>query len=307
MSMAIVGVAGGVVAAGASAYGASQSGAPAPIGPRRIARSTAQGRDLYGGRTYAQDYEDSLRYSALNSLLSGYGLFGNEAGSHEINYRSQIPGGRGRFKNVTRTIQTPAQEGLLSLIRRTQPELESLQQQGDPEGYALLQLLTQDATSMVGGVDPYEDHLTQQNLRQAQSSRGMGFGNSDIFNELLGLELGRRDRRMQAGQYAGGVLGLRRGFKGDPLTDSIRLLGAGQATSGGLAQRSSLYNPQVADSLQNSYAAQLAGYNSSVNNIAALGSGLAQMGQSYNASRPQGYGPGNNYYSNPYAQASMPY
>jgi hypothetical protein len=94
--------------------------------------------------------------------------------------------------------------------------------------------------------------------------------------ELIGLDRGRDSRRMARGAYASGVLGADRAFRGEPVSDSIRLLGAATQVQGGPPVRSTPWNPDVAQSQQSAYAANLSNYNSGLNNLAAAGAGLAQ-------------------------------
>jgi hypothetical protein len=288
MSMAIIGVAGGALALGTGIAGAVGSGGPGPApGPRQIARKTVQLRDAYGGRNYAQDVQDALRYNALNQQLNQFSLFGTPATTLSVPYRQL--GSEGRWRTLTRNVQVPESQGLFGLLGQAAPQYQQLQMANDPEGYKLLQLLTQDATGLVGqaGASPYEDRLLQQQLRGAQAARGRGYGTGDILNEVLGLDRARQGRRIAAGGYAGGVLGARQGYMGDPLMNASRLLGFGQSTMGGPVQPTNLFNPTVGSQEQAAYGANLGNYNSSVNNLTGAFSGLAQLGASgYYANRP---------------------
>ena len=291
MSWVAVGVGGATLIGGA--VSGSQSG-PAPPGPRRLAESTVRGNDYFSGRQYAVDAENALNYAGLNQLLQGYGLFGSPGGSTPINYRVRNRAGTG-WQNVTRNVNTPESEGLLALLGRVQPELSRLRGEGDAEGNALLDLLTRDATSLINrGSNPYEDRELLESIRGGQAARGMGYGNADLYQEAVGLDRSRDTRRIERGQYGQGLLATRRGYQGDPLSEAIRLLGAGSAAQGGVVQRSSLWEPQVGAAQANQYAGQLANFNSQQNNMASLIGGAGRLGMAgYNAYRtPAGYGGG---------------
>jgi hypothetical protein len=274
IAAAAIGAAGAGYAASQSGKGAAGGGAP---GPRAAARSTAQGRDLYGGRTFAQDYEDALRYGGLNQQLQQMALFGNPGGTIQVPYRVQVKGGG--FETRYRDLPAPKSPGMIELLRSAQPELQNLQRSGDPGGFALNDELVADARGLVGrGDNPLDEHDLVQAIRGGQAVRGQGYGTRDTLAELIGLDRGRDSRRMARGAYASGVLGGDRAFRGDPVSDSIRLLGAATQTQGGPAVRNTPWNPNVSQMQQNAYAANLSNYNSNLNNLAAAGAGLSQAG-----------------------------
>jgi hypothetical protein len=230
---------------------------------------------LYGGRTFAQDYEDALRYGGLNQQLQQMALFGNPGGTIQVPYRVQVKGGG--FETRYRDLPAPQSPGMLELLRQTQPELQGLQRSGDPGGYALNDELVADARNLVGrGGNPLDEHDLAQQIRSSQAVRGQGYGTRDTLAELIGLDRGRDSRRMARGSYASGVLGADRAFRGDPTSDAVRLMGAATTVQGGPAVRNTPWNPQVAQAQQGAYGANLSNYNSQLNNLSAIGSGLSQ-------------------------------
>ena len=95
----------------------------------------------------------------------------------------------------------------------------------DPETAALIKLLMGDASGLVGrGNNPYEDRETVQSIRGAQASRGMGYGQSDALQEILGLDRERDSRRIQRGQYGAGIAQLGQNYYQSSLA---QLLGIG--------------------------------------------------------------------------------
>ena len=157
----------------------------------------------------------------------------------------------GKFTTVydpvkkTRTISTPGGEGMLSLMARAQPELSRIQQdalstqragdiadvanlagasraayeQLNPEGAALLRRI--NALRMEEMENPYAMSASQrrgseQNVRGAQSVRGMGMGPTDAFQEAMYLGDRQRGLYNERMQGAGQTIGLNQSFYGDP-------------------------------------------------------------------------------------------
>lgn len=139
-------------------------------------------------------------------------------------------------------------------------------------GFNLLNMLTGDAGRLVGrSADPYADHELQQSLRAAQASRGMGYGNGDVLNEVLGLDRARDLRREQRGAYATGVLGARQNYLSAPaaMPEAANIMSPVQPSG-----TDDLFSTSINDTTErrNSKAARLA------SNSALIGAGIQAIG-----------------------------
>ena len=146
----------------------------------------------------------------------------------------------------TRNVATPGGgEGMLSLMARAQPELSRIQrdalstqragdiadvanlagasraayEQLNPEGAALLRRI--NALRMEEMENPYamsegQRRGSEQNVRGAQSVRGMGMGPTDAFQEAMYLGDRQRGLYNERMQGAGQTIGLNQSFYGDP-------------------------------------------------------------------------------------------
>lgn len=141
----------------------------------------------------------------------------------------------------------------------------------DPAGFNLLNLLTGDASDLVDGESPLEDHDLQQALRAAQQARGTGYGTRDVLTEALGLDRARETRRMSRGAYAGGILGLRQNFFGSPVAQPE---GASVMSPISPTPTGDLFSTSLNDTLQrrNQQAANQAGQRS------LWGAGISALG-----------------------------
>lgn len=170
----------------------------------------------------------------------------------ELNNISKKYENEGKYSTVydpvkkTRTISTPGGgEGMLSLMARAQPELSRIQrdalstqragdiadvanlagasraayEQLNPEGAALLRRI--NALRMEEMENPYamsegQRRGSEQNVRGAQSVRGMGMGPTDAFQEAMYLGDRQRGLYNERMQGAGQTIGLNQSFYGDP-------------------------------------------------------------------------------------------
>lgn len=129
------------------------------------------------------------------------------------------------FGDIWRTEADKARTFNAESLEKLGPRYREAFSKMDPESAALLSLLNEDATNMVkGGSNPYEDREVQQSIRGAQSARGMGVGNSDALAELVGMDRNREGRRINRGNYAGGIVDLGRNYYSNALAS---LMGTG--------------------------------------------------------------------------------
>lgn len=214
--------------------------------------------------------------------------------------------------NRTREVDTPAQKGLLELLeteigpglhrlRRADAaaDVETVRELGpksreamrlfNPETAGLVdRLATQADANMRGEFDPGEQRLAQQAIRQAQASRGVGYGPNDTWEEVYGVTgQGTELARMRALE----AIGANQSFYGDPFMQILQrssstspgaaaVLGSGAAMNAGAGPR--LFNPEspfAGDVAMTNFNAQEAARISAGNNQAAmLGAGIGALG-----------------------------
>lgn len=189
-------------------------------------------RSNVGGQEYWNELGRATTRAELNSINAKY----QNAGKYSTVYDTV---------KKTRNVATPGGEGMLSLMARAQPELSRIQQRalsdqraGDiadvqalagasrtayeqlnPEGAAMLRRI--NALRMEEMENPYAMSASQrrgseQNVRGAQSVRGMGMGPTDAFQEAMYLGDRQRGLYNERMQGAAQTIGLNQSFYGDP-------------------------------------------------------------------------------------------
>jgi hypothetical protein len=216
----------------------------------------------------------------------------------------------------TRTVQDPAQRGLLDLYEQDiAPRLAGIQTKAreadindiqtlGPKEMEAMRAANPGASSIVdslvnrananlqGGLDPAEDRALQQSVRGAQAARGVGYGPTDIFDELVNSGVqGQEIIRNRAAQ----ALAASQGFYGNPFETILQRnsgANAGNAQGQALALNASSgtptfdpESPYAADIYNTNFNAQSAAAISARNNQAAiLGSligGAGRLGGAY--------------------------
>lgn len=152
------------------------------------------------------------------------------------------------FGDIYRTEADKASTHDLNMFQALAPQYVQAIKDADPDQARLLGLLNSDASGLIeGGTNAYEDRELQQSLRGAQAARGRGYGNSDVLNEVLGLDRGRESRRIQRGAYGTSIANLNQRVVGDPF---LAVTGrASQSTPQGSNPMSPGYNQVNQDSL----------------------------------------------------------
>lgn len=123
-----------------------------------------------------------------------------------------------------------------------QPGLESTYlsavRGGDPQSAALSDTLATAATNdlaLDNRLDPNQQHAMEQNVRTGQAARGMGYGNTDVFQEMM-MKSGYGDQLRQQ----------RRGFADliQQQRQSLAATPANMATQTSTATNPNLMDPQ---------------------------------------------------------------
>ena len=243
-----------------------------------------------------------------------------------------------------RTVQTEGSPGMLALAKQATPELNQIsidsQAQQTAGNLGRLEKYGPQAFKAIQGFDPFasalsdqllanaQEELTagrgltssqrrdsEQAIRGAQASRGMGFGPTDVFQEALTLgDRGEQQlNRRQA--YASSILGQRNGLYGRAYEALGLSPGQGADASpylGAAGQPGPDYtniNPAAYQVGLAGYNAQnqasIAGYNQQMGALGGLIGGLGRVGNAYSNMPGQGtpnVGNGyNSYQGNPYS------
>ena len=190
-------------------------------------------------------------YGGLDQQLLQNSLFGTPGGQQQQQYTEieHVPavyrseGGARDPRRVlvtpaydrpvlrTRTVNQPAQSGMLDIAQRAAPRAQAAINAANPQQAALLSRLNTDALSGLNnpGLDAYETRRSQQDTRAAQASRGFGYGQNDAFQEALRLALENRAAQDRARTFAGQVAG----YNSANTVDPFQLVGGQGALFGG--------------------------------------------------------------------------
>lgn len=194
-------------------------------------------------------------------------------------------------------------EGDIADVSRLAGASRSAYDQLNPEGAALLRRIT--ALRMDELEDPYAMSASQrreaeQNVRGAQSVRGMGMGPTDAFQEAMYLGDRQRGLYNERLQGAAQTVGMNQSFYGDPFQ---QILGRPSGSNAqGLYQQAQGVGPQQVFDPYSSYFGNAYGFNANAqnaaniagaNNSAAIGGALLGVGGRLGGSLiGSGLGPG---------------
>lgn len=132
----------------------------------------------------------------------------------------------------------------MALATEFGPQYLAAMRASNPEQFALRDRLVADAGSELAlgdQLDPFEQRTLQQQVRAAQSARGVGTGSSDAAAEAYYTTAGAQNRRAQRRDFARSMIGLDQALIGNPFT-SITGRDTGNAPGAilGTAQQNSL-------------------------------------------------------------------
>ncbi len=221
----------------------------------------------------------------------------------------------------TRTVQTQASPGLLQLMSQAAPELDRLSNESrrrtvendlgiveqfgprasaairgyDPQTTGLFDMLSQQAQEELAagrGLTSGERREAEQAVRSAQAARGLGYGPSDAFTEVLTVGNRGTARLRDRQQLASQVAGQRASWLGDPFmqllqrtsgsqTNPAGFVNMGQNSIGDLSAvpgSAAQYGLAGYEAQQN---AARAGYNAQVGSIGSLPSGFNALVRSF--------------------------
>lgn len=174
------------------------------------------------------------------------------------------------------------------------PEMQAAIKAANPEQWALIQDLNQQAAEELAAgrtLTPSMRAEIADYVRGGQSARGMGMGNSDLFEEAFTLGSAGQQLQDRRRAFAGGVVDLNQRVSADPLmailgrpsratSDAQGFTGAGQSFAKSIGP--SIFNPEsqyAADINQGNYEGELAARTATANSRAGLiGGALGALG-----------------------------
>lgn len=279
MGLAAAAIIGGLASAGAGIYGAKKASDAAKDVPTtgQSLYEQMRFRGWYGDRSNSLDARDAMFQMGLEDRLNQARLFGSQGGTMAMEYLARDYKGN-PVGMRTQNVAMPQMEGALSRAARMQPQLAALQRSDlmsqlgmatdlapqlrqigmayDPERERLSNSLMATAQSGLGswgGGDALADRDAQQAIRAGQAARGMGFGRSDLYEEAIGLDRSRQQRRsieqtmqLQRGDFAQRVLAQRAALMPDPI--NVLLNRASNYNTSSLMQQAGMQN--VPNSMQ---------------------------------------------------------
>lgn len=188
-------------------------------------------------------------------------------------------------------LDTAQRESDIGDIATLGPKAREALRLANPDNAALLDQLNEQANSELAlgaQLDPSMRREVEQGVRAGQSARGMGFGNSDLFEELMATGSRGEAMRDKRRGFASQLLGLNQAIYGDPFQQILgRPSGAGAASgifgqASGLQAGPSLFNPEssyMQDLFNTNLNMKASGAISSANNKnAILAAGISALG-----------------------------
>jgi hypothetical protein len=192
-----------------------------------------------------------------------------------------------------RQIQTADRESELNDVATLGPKAIEAQRASNPGAASIVDSLVNRAkANLEGGLDPQEERALQQSVRGAQAARGVGYGPTDLFDEVVSSGVGGQELiRNRAAQ----ALAASEGFYGNPFETILQRTAGGNAggaqsmaatlNSGSGTPSFSPESPYAQDIYNTNFNAQSAAAISARNNQSAiLGSligGAGQVGAGY--------------------------
>jgi hypothetical protein len=229
-------------------------------------------------------------------------------------YRREVNESEGYFRPVARQERYygEAEEGLLDLYQRANPIITQLENESrrqsreaeladvealgpryvqalrgvNPEQTALRDELYGQVRSDLeagGGLTPSDRRMLTQELRAAQSARGLGTGTGDMATEAIYAAQGATARRQQRQQAAQGMIALDQALYGDPyLAITGRQSGSNASTQAALQQGNAMLGQTQFANFDpyNGYAADLYNTNANATASMAIGNANASAAQS---------------------------
>ena len=235
-------------------------------------------------------YENEAKYGSLYSLLglkqletSLNGADG-QRGLTDILENDLYPS----MSRIQGKADSAQREADISSIETLGPRAIAALRASNPEQAALLSKLTQQAQSGLdeeSGLSAGTMREIQQATRSAQAARGLGYGNTDAFNEALNVGTAADSRRRQNQAFAANMVNLQQATSGDPWMAILgRSSGATGLASGAMAQGNqisntspNLFNPEsgyASDLYNTNYNGAVAQSNSSNNMFSGILGGV---------------------------------
>lgn len=228
-----------------------------------------------------------------------------------LNGTANSPGLMALYKDVITPalsdVQSQQRAADIADVKRLGPEALATQRAFNPQVTQTLDTLNSQATQELqanGNLDPFTKTMLQQNIRSAQTARGVGTGYGDAAAEGFYEDATRQQRRDQAQQFAEKTMALTAGYYQDPWTQVLNrsnpnatLAAAAQGVSGSQTATSPVYSafttPSSSSMFNSVYGAEANANNMNAqmsNNLfgGLIGGGLGLFGSAFSAAGKAG-------------------
>jgi hypothetical protein len=218
--------------------------------PGENQRSIAQeGRETLNAQIHLAPYQYgadvglSQAYQSLQQQLAQSGLYGTQGGTIPIQWMDkhgvhteELPvsaapgllslaqGASQELQGMLQGLQTGATSYNLGQLSQISPEITKLYtqaiQSANPEQAAFLQALNQQALgelNLGSQLDPSLQREVSQAVRGGQAARGLGYGNSDLYEEAMTRGQAGQVLKQQRQNFANTVAGLNQYARVDPM------------------------------------------------------------------------------------------
>lgn len=246
-----------------------QASAPPPRDYAAETAATLAARINLAPKQYAADAKFQPQYAALNNRNLDVTLNGadGQRGLLDLYERDLYP----TLSRIQSASQASQRENDISAVEKYGARATNAIRAANPQQAALIDSLTGQAQAGLdsnGALDPAMLRQYQQAARSAQASRGLGFGNSDAFNEAIQVGMAAENRRNQQRQFAAQTAALNQAAYGDPFAAIIGRQSQAFSAGGSLggqamgqaASRGTMFNPEsqyAADVYNTNYNGQM--------------------------------------------------
>lgn len=205
-------------------------------------------------KKFAAESEFQPQYAQLNNKVLDTTLNGanGQRGLLDIYEKDLYP----TLSRISAASTAQQREADINAVETLGPRATNAIRASNPGQAKLIDTLTgqaQQGLDSNGALDPAMLRQYQQAARQAQASRGLGFGTSDAFSEAIQVGQAAENRRNQQRQFAGQTVALNQAAYGDPFAAILGRNSQAFSAAGGVAGQAqaqgiprNLFNPESA-------------------------------------------------------------
>jgi hypothetical protein len=262
-AIAAVGAVASIGVGAAAASGAFNSDAPEARNLSAEALQAIKVQEEIAPEMYANREKYDPLYAKLNSRSLNAYLTGNDTDKSMLSLYSEdiAP----VMNQVSAQADAAQREADISAVERYGPRATAAIKSADPAMASLGDALDSqigDLLARGGTLSPDETRALEQRIRSNQAARGLGYGKSDAYTELLGLDRASEARQLGRVGTAAGYLAQRRAQSVDPF---LAILGRASSTPAAAASAIGSGQSGVASSNPQSFD-PFNGYVSDLNN-----------------------------------------